>query len=273
MPPRHSPSRATFRRLGFAFLALASAYLALAYWLAPLLWSRYTHQRGLASLSLTTQTAQGIAGDPLNTGLEGEEADVLCSMNAAGWTPADPITLKSTARIIASVLLRRPYVDAPVSDLFYLRRREDLAFEKPSGKSPGARHHVRFWKVMDKGEAGLPVWLGAATFDRSIGVSRYTGQITHRIAPDIDAERDLISADLASADRIEAVYETSGSGPTAMGRNGGGDRYFTDGEILFSRLVAGCERKAGAPAILPNPPVVSAKNWVWRQAATLFGGR
>ena len=31
-----------------------------------------------------------------------------------------------------------------------------------------------------------------ATFDRGVELSRYTGQITHRIAPDIDEERDTL---------------------------------------------------------------------------------
>jgi hypothetical protein len=271
MPPHDSRSRSALRRLSLAALALVVAYFALAYWLAPLLWSHFGHQRGLETLALITQTGLGLQGDPLNVGLEGSESDVLCSMNAAGWSPADPVTLRSSARIVTSVIFDRAYPDAPVSPLFYQGRREDLAFEKPSGKSPDTRHHVRFWKVLDNGEAGRPVWLGAATFDRSVGISHYTGQITHHIGPDIDAERDLISVDLASADKVEAIYEVSGVGPTVMGRNGGGDPYFTDGEILFSRLVAGCESKAASPAErLPNPPAISPKNWLWSQAKSAW---
>ena len=79
-------------------------------------------------------------------------------------------------RIVGSVLLDRPYLDAPVSPLFYENRKQDLAFEKPSGKSARTRHHVRFWKALDAGDDGLPVWLGAAVFDDGLGVSHYTGQ-------------------------------------------------------------------------------------------------
>ena len=41
--------------------------------------------------------------------------------------------------------------------------------------------------------------MGAATFDRGVGLSRYTRQVTHHIAPDVDAERDTLLADLAAA--------------------------------------------------------------------------
>ena len=99
----------------------------------PALWTHYEHQRGLADLPMVTRTAQGIPGDPINVGLIGDEKEVLCAMNAAGWFPADPVTFRSSIEIAGSVLLDRAYKDAPVSNLFYLGRREDLAFEKPVG--------------------------------------------------------------------------------------------------------------------------------------------
>ena len=41
-------------------------------------------------------------------GLIGVEDDVVRSMLAAGWSPADPITLRSSLRIAESVVFRRP---------------------------------------------------------------------------------------------------------------------------------------------------------------------
>ena len=67
-----------------------------------------------------------------------------------------------------------------------------LAFEKPDGRSADKRHHVRLWLVLEKGTDGRPLWLGSVTFDRGgVGLSHDTGQVTHHIGPDIDAERDL----------------------------------------------------------------------------------
>ena len=90
-------------------------------------------------------------------------------MHAAGWFPADPITLRSSIGIIGSVLLHRPDNDAPVSPLFYQGRQEDLAFEKPVGSSADQRHHVRFWKSWKRERP--PVWLGSVTFDRGVGIA------------------------------------------------------------------------------------------------------
>jgi len=180
------------------------------------------------------------------------------------WYPADPITFRSSIEIVGSVLFRRPYPHAPVSTLYYDGRREDLAFEKPDGRTAKSRNHVRFWEVLKQGEEGRSVWLGAATFDRKVGFNHYTGQVTHHISPDVDAERDLLAAALQDAKVVEAVYEVSGVGPTFDGRNGEGDAYYTDGEIKVLRLVEGCGRKAAATVALSNPPVIDLKNLVWQ---------
>jgi len=219
---------------------------------------------------MVTRTAQGIPGDPINVGLVGGKADVLCALHAAAWYPADPITLRSSVEIIGSVVLDRPYRDAPVSPLFYDGRREDLAFEKPVGTSADRRQHVRFWEVLKAGQEGRPVWLGSATFDRDVGLSRYTGQVTHHIGPDVDAERDNLTNDLRRAKVVEAIYEVTGVGPTVFGRNGEGDRYYTDGEIEISRLVAGCNTKVETALELANPPIVDLKNQAWKAIAGIL---
>jgi len=238
-------------------------YGVIAYILLPQTWTHYEHQKKLAGLTMVTRTAQGIPGDAINVGLVGSREDVLCAMHAAAWYPADPITFRSSLEIVGSVVLNRPYRDAPVSNLFYEGRREDLAFEKPDGKSADRRHHVRFWEVLKQGEEGRPVWLGSVTFDRGVGLSHYTGQVTHHIAPNIDAERDGLTDDLKTERVVEAIYEVSGIGPTLNSRNGEGDPYFTDGEIEISRLVIGCNAKAATTAELSNPPLIEIKNVTW----------
>ncbi len=250
--------------------AILGSYGILAYILLPLAWTHYEHQKGLAGLPMVTRTAQGIPGDAINVGLVGSKEDVLCAMHAASWYPADPITLRSSLAIVGSVVLDRPYRDAPVSSLYYQGRAEDLAFEKPDGKSADRRQHVRFWEVLKRGDEGRPVWLGSATFDRGVGLSHLTAQVTHHIAPDIDAERDQLTADLKAAKVVEAIYEVSGVGPTLNGRNGEGDRYYTDGEIKISRLVEGCNVKAETTAELDNPPLVDLKNVAWEAIAALL---
>lgn len=258
---------ARLERVLLTLLGIVIAYTALAYIVLPMFWTHYEHQKGLASLPMVTRTAQDIPGDAINVGLIGNEKEVLCAMNAAKWFPADPVTFRSSIEIAGSVLLDRAYPDAPVSPLFYLGRREDLAFEKPAGKSADRRHHVRFWKVLDKGEEQRPVWLGAVTFDKGVGVSHFTGAITHHIDADIDAERDALVSDIENVGMATAKYQVTGVGPTFTGRNGGGDPYYTDGEVWILRLVADCRKETGPVATLPSPPATELKDQIWHAIA------
>ncbi len=129
---------------------------------------------------------------------------------------------------------------------------------------------MRFWKVLDAGDDGLPVWLGAATFDRSVGVSHYTGQVTHHIGAGHRRRARSALPRSRGAGVVAASYLVSGVGPTLFARNGGGDPYFTDGEIAVSRLSGDCQAGAGAPAILDVPPAVQAKNVLFGWAARLW---
>jgi hypothetical protein len=254
-PPRR---RRLLRRGVSALLIVIVVWLISAYVILPALWKHYEHHPALEDAPKTTLTSQGIPGDPLNVGLIGTTHELIQAMLEAGWHPADPVTLKSSLGIAGSVLLRRPYVAAPVSNLFVFGRRQDLAFEKPVGKSASRRHHVRFWRSSELGEGGEPLWIGAVTFDRSVGLSHRTGQVTHHIAADVDSERDGLFADLVTARQLGKLFQVTGVGSTLAGRNGGGDRYFTDGELTVGILA-----RDGEPERLPNPPVVRFKDQFW----------
>ncbi|KOF14545.1 hypothetical protein AC244_26255 [Ensifer adhaerens] len=212
------------------------AYLLVSYFLLPEFWIFRDRSRVDGFSSMVSTTEQDIPGDPINVGLVGSREQVIRAFAAAGWDPADKITLRSSVDIGLSVVLDRPDLDAPVSPLFFEGRKQDLAFEKPVGNSADERNHVRFWQSKQTGADGNPLWLGSASFDRGVGFSHDTGQITHHIGPDLDAERNLVMSDLQKAGQVSSTYEVPGIGATKTGRNGGGDPYFTDGKALVGVL-------------------------------------
>ncbi len=178
-----------------------------------------------------THTSRGFPGDPINVALVATEEELHLSMRAAHWYPADPITLKTSIRIVADTVEHRKYDDAPVSHLYLWGRKQDLAFEQPVGNSPKQRHHVRFWRSARVDATGRPLWLGAATFDRSVGISRTTGGVTHHIAPEIDLERDKIIGDIRQGGVLGDMYWIEGFQESPEGQNGGGDPYRTDARL------------------------------------------
>lgn len=258
-------------KLGLIVLVvLLGMYAVLAYIVLPAWWRHYEHNPKLEYAPKTTQTAEGIPGDPLNVGLVGTQAEVVQALLAGGWYPADSITLSTSIGIVKSVLLKRPYPNAPVSNLYLWGRRQDLAFELPVGQSAKQRHHVRLWQSHDFGDGERPLWLGSTTFDRSVGFSHLTGQITHHIQPDVDTERDAFVLNLEKAQQVASLYQVTGVGATLQGRNGEGDWYYTDGELTVAVLSVNSAPQATPPSQMPNPAPVEVKNRAWSLLRRLF---
>lgn len=178
-----------------------------------------------------TTTARGNQGDAVNIAFVGTEEELHRTLAAAGWYAADPVTMRTSLRIAADVVLQKPYPHAPVSDLYLWGRTQDAAFEQPVGDSPKQRHHVRFWRSDEVDRQGEPLWLGAATYDERVEISRTTGGITHRIGPDIDRERNKLVGDTARAGLLDGYYWVDRFHRDREGRNGGGDPYHTDGRL------------------------------------------
>jgi hypothetical protein len=221
-------------------VALLLAYLAAAYFVAPLVWKRYVRKHpSLEDIPGITHTAAGIPGDPLNVALIGTKEQLVAIMRKAGWSEADPLGLRSDLKIAEATVLKRPDADAPVSNLYLFGRKEDLAFEQQVGHDPRKRHHVRFWKTDKTDPDGRPVWVGSAVFDERVGLSRTTGQITHVTAPDVDAERDLLFRDLEQTGELTEHYAIPNFHQVREGRNGGGDPWRTDGSLYVGVISAG----------------------------------
>jgi len=180
------------------------------------------------------RTSDGLLGDPVNLALNGEAEQIHTALREAHWTKADPVTLASSWRIIASTLSRRSYHEAPVSPLFLFGRQQDFAYQQEVDGNPAQRHHVRFWRCPDEWmlPGGIRVdWLAAGTFDTSVGLSLFTLQVTHKIDADTDIERNHIIATMTAADPRITVTVVRDFSTGYHARNGGGDSIRTDGDL------------------------------------------
>jgi hypothetical protein len=225
------------KRAAGVVAVIVVGWVFVAYVLLPLGWIGFNKRHpGLDALATVTHTATGIPGDPINVAIVGTEKELKGSMISAKWYPADPLTLESCLEIAEASILKRPYDTAPVSSLYWNGRKEDLAFEQPVGGNPRERHHVRFWRSEVLASDGRPTWVGSATFDRRVGLSHTTGEITHHIASDIDAERDHVIESLTGTGKISGVDRLVDFQPSRQGRNGGGDPWSTDGQLILGIL-------------------------------------
>ncbi|HZU51061.1 MAG TPA: LssY C-terminal domain-containing protein [Sphingomicrobium sp.] len=223
----------TWHWISIAFLGilgLVLLWLVLAYGELPHLWSKHEHKKIKPRDKIISYTSQDIPADPINLRLVGDDKSVRCAFARAGWSLADRLSARSAVGIVASVVLQRPYSAAPVSSLYFQERLQDLAFEKDEGRSAHRRHHVRLWQL------GPSQWLGAATYDRGVGLALFTLEVTHHIGPNIDSERDSLGTMLQKAGATFEGAFPSRVPPNVRQRNGGGDSYFTDGMIKSYQL-------------------------------------
>ncbi|MFT3873492.1 MAG: LssY C-terminal domain-containing protein [Nocardioides sp.] len=234
-------------------VALVVFWLVLAYLALPRL------NRILASIYVPdyfigrTRTSDGLLGDPLNLAVRGTAEQLATVMKRAGWTLADPVDLSSSAKIVAATLARRSYPEAPVSPLFLFGRAQDAAYQQEVDGNPGQRHHVRFWRTPD----GWPLpgghrvdWLGGGTYDRRVGLSLFTLQVTHKIDADIDVERDHVVDTVQAAAPEAKVVPLVDFTTSYHSRNGGGDAIHTDGTLPILELAA-VAPDPGAPDLRP----------------------
>lgn len=182
------------------------------------------------------RTGEGILGDPVNLAVNGTVEVLKAAMLHDGWIEADELNNKTTLKMIKSTLTRKSYPSAPVSSLYLFMRKQSFAFQKEVGGSTSKRHHVRFWKTPEKWllPGGFKCdFVGAATYDRRVGLSLFTFQITHKIEADTDVERDYIVASLqkySNEVRVKVIKNFSTGYHT---KNGGGDTISTDGSLPF----------------------------------------
>ena len=236
-------------RWAWVVIGILAVYLLVAYVILPQFYDIRSHRHpDLRDAARLTHTGSGLPGDPLNISLVGSEEDVSSAFRAAGWTQAAALGLRSDVRIAVDTVFDKPDPNAPVSNLYLYGRKEDLAFEKPIGNSPKERNHVRFWRSEEKDD-GRTMWMGAATRDAGVELSHTTGQITHRISPDVDAERDFILDDLAKAKHLLGVRWIDGFHKELQGRNGGGDPWHTDGRLAVATLTLSKPSNSTSPAI------------------------
>ncbi|GGC89610.1 LssY C-terminal domain-containing protein [Enterococcus wangshanyuanii] len=218
----------------YILLWLFSSYLILPF-INKLMTGRYLPNYFIGR----SRTSDGLLGDPVNLAFIGSKAELEQLFIDSGWTVAEKLSLQSSVKMILASVLGKSYPSAPVSSLFLFDKRQDIAFEKQIENNPRRRHHVRFWQTPENWylPGGRQAdWLGAATYDKKVGLSFFTGQVTHKINSDVDKERDFVLDTFEKPKQPVSIELVEHFTTSYHGRNGGGDEIFTDGALPFIKM-------------------------------------
>jgi hypothetical protein len=190
----------------------------------------YPYNYNFPTYPKITHTQSGAEGDPLNLVFVGSKDQITHSFQQVGWLIPDPITLQTSEKIAVDSLAHKRYPTAPVSLLYVFGRVQDLAFEKPTNDVAN-RGHIRLWKTGTL-IGGQLVWIGQASYDSGIELSGTNHLPTHHIAPTVDLERNAVGADLEKTGLVKEETNAAFTPPILYARNGGGDYYASDGDVL-----------------------------------------
>ena len=172
--------------------------------------------------------------EPISLILVGSENDILGSFARAGWALADPPTPMRVLEEGIAAMRNLPDPTGPATPAFFMDRPQSFTFEKPDTglASIRRRHHTRLWQTP---YCLVPdcrrIWVATASFDVGFEISRRLYLPTHKIDPDLDSERTLITAELVKAgskhEGSVAVFQP------LHGTNAAGDPFWTDGQAVI----------------------------------------
>lgn len=224
------------------FLALAS-YIAmvLAYKPHYLLYESRTDHKVIAGtadlfagekLPRYSETLVGSLQEPLSFVIAAkEEGDLVKVFERAGWYLPDQFNANVLIKMGKAAFFNESYPKAPITPSFWNATTHDYGFQKPTLlDNIKERHHIRFWDTGYKTADGRMIFVGTASLD--IGIKWW---VAHKIDPDIDTEREYVFSDLLKTGLI-ANWNKAQFVEPILGKNFGGDLFFTDGNIYFLSL-------------------------------------
>jgi LssY C-terminus len=205
----------------------------------------------LAKIPRQVLSSDGRPGDVNNFLILGSKHDMKKAMDAAGWDTVACTKLGVIWRDLFESLYIKAYRGIPMTKLYMFGRQQDYGYAHSRGLlSVRNRHHFRIWLAPFLVN-GQPLWIGAGTHDVALHhVGRFL-HLFHKIDPNVDAERQFISATLIKAKRIRVLgYVTADGAPTVAQTTNGQD-FYTDGRTLIMQLLPENTATLAASAELP----------------------
>jgi LssY C-terminus len=171
-------------------------------------------------------------GDMVNFIIVGSEKDVQAALESANWHVADTSSQNAVLKAVLQTYEKKDYLQMPMSTLYLFGRAQDFGYEQADPIAMVAsRHHFRIWKAPFTWQ-GHDVWVGAGTHDIGFAKDKRNGNVTHKIDPAVDAERENIGASLQKNGKAKSLNYYLPPHPIQEAKNATGDVYHSDGRVL-----------------------------------------
>jgi len=172
--------------------------------------------------------------DLTNVLLIGSHDQVAAAFSAAGWAQALPTSFRRRVRWLRAIGERRGFSSAPMSALLLNGMEPDMSWEK-GFNDVSKRHHIRLWKQPGDWN-GEELWIGAATRDIDLAYLRPGQRLTHKIAANVDQEREKVAYDLAFTSCASVLGWIGRPEVPGFTENATGDSMTTDKRLVVVQL-------------------------------------
>ncbi len=176
-----------------------------------------------------TETLIGEKQEPVNfIFFAKDDARLTSTFQQAGWILTDRADFPSFVKAIKALIMKIAYPSAPVSPSFWDTKIQDLSFAKVTGTNwLRNANHVKIWRTKFLLKNGDNIYVGMVNANDGLKWG-----IIPKIAPDLDAERELLYQDLSRTGKIESHLKAQLVKPLT-GKNLIGDKFFTDGKAYI----------------------------------------
>lgn len=203
-------------------------------------------QELLDQIPTRVQDAARNVGDRVNFVIIASRERVQEAFKQAGWSIVDKDVASAVVQGILSTIQNRSYVTMPMSELMLFGRTQDFGYAMGDPvKVVASRHHFRLWQAPFDLQ-GLTVWAGAGTHDIGFDKDQRNDNVTHKIDPDVDQEREHIGASLSGTGLVVKTEYLKPKAPITTAKTAHGEEFHSDGRTLILYLLP--DRKASQPA-------------------------
>lgn len=190
----------------------------------------------LDSVPTRVQDADGNLGDRVNFVIVGSQARLEAAFKEAGWVAVDRTKKDAVMRGLLSSLSKSAYVTLPMSELMLFGRVQDYGLAQGDPvRVVASRHHLRIWRAPFTLD-GQVVWAGAGTHDIGFDRDQRNGNLTHKIDPDTDGEREYIGQSLQQTGLVIKLDYMRAAKPITLAKTAHGEEFTSDGRTLIIYL-------------------------------------
>ncbi len=168
----------------------------------------------------------------VNILLVGTAEQVLQIFARAGWVQVDRTVQDALVNAVIDSLEKKDCLTMPMSTLYLFDRPQDYGFAHAEPvRVVMSRNHLRVWISPYLAE-GRPLWCVAATHDVGFERDERNNNVTHKIDPEIDSEREYVNDTLSRTGLVVQRTHVTPADPVTAASTATGGSLHSDGRIL-----------------------------------------